>query len=507
MKELSRRMFGVVLALLLATQFLFGLWHIDYPFVDGRHHYNWGPAFWLLHAESINEVGLANTYFGLKDYASHPQLMGPVIATWTNAFGYSEASIRLLALSLTVLATLFLALAARTFVGGRRALLFTLFFASIPLIYVYGKKLDQEALVLVFLALHLWGIGLFEKKNRKGLALIGVGSLGMMLSDWSGALFALATVAYMFFAWGWRARKGDIILATFVSWSASGVGLVLFLVQSYLQSGAKSLSDLIHNYYTLWQYRTGITIEGFSFMDWARKQVAYARINFTVLVLVASVSGFIATLWKKFSPPEEGRNHFAFLTLWVGLGALLYMAVVPYASAVHLYYQYYFAIPVAVGLMFAVEFVVSRTQALHRSAVFILATAGVFALLATFSIIHYQKMLFENSWGNKTDVLLLKSLRDIPEDESIITLNDNHIALDWFRNPNITYYTGRPEITTYLFTDGAPLSEYILLPIGLVDQFMAFINSGQGYGAGYGAKKERCSDHLCLLRIGEVVAR
>lgn len=183
---MNNKTFGFLLGGLLVLQFIAGLWLIDYPFVDGRYHYNWGPPFWLMHAQDINEVGLPATYFGLQSYSSHPQLIGPVIATWTSVFGYSEASIRLLALSLTVLATLFLTLFVRIFLGNRKALLFTLFFAALPLTYIYGRKLDQEALVLLFLGIHLWGIGLLtQDKKKTGIAVATLGAFGMMLSDWS----------------------------------------------------------------------------------------------------------------------------------------------------------------------------------------------------------------------------------------------------------------------------------------------------------------------------------
>ncbi len=454
-----------------------------------------------MHAETINELGLENTYFGLKDYASHPQLIGPVIAYWTQAFGYSEASIRLLALSLTILATALLTLAVRAFVGGRRALIFLLFFASLPLVYIYGKKLDQELLVMVFLGLHLWGIGLFDRSKWLGLILAGLGSLGMMLSDWSGAVFSLVIAVSVFLMWGWKERKKDIILFTFVSGVASVFGLVLFLFQSFLQSSASSFADFLSGYITLWQYRTGVTTSGFTLWAWPVNQINFLLVNFGIPLFLAGVLGFFKGFRTAVVGSEKKVQQFFIVILGVFVASTLYMLAVPQASAIHVYFQFYWSVPLAVGLVFFAEWMTRFFKSQKRHSLLIAITLVIFGVSAVTTIHEYSKLLFVNSWGNKTDVALLQSLKDIPESEIIITLNENPLALDWFVNPNITYYTGRNGIEGFLFDDGAPLTDYIILPKVYANDVTAFIESGAGYGAEYSAVLERCSDNLCLIHV------
>jgi 4-amino-4-deoxy-L-arabinose transferase-like glycosyltransferase len=202
--------FPYLLIGILLLQFLFGLLCITYPFVDGRSHYNWGPAFWLIQAQKINDVGLNSTYWGTKDYPAHPQLIGPVVSIWTKVNGYSEGSIRTLSLLLTVIASLFLSLSFKNFLDKKRSLVFTALFATLPLIYIYGKKLDQEALVLLFLSIHLFGLSKIKLEQKYGYLIVTIGSFGMALSDWSGLVFSgLLAISSLFF-WNWKEEKNKI---------------------------------------------------------------------------------------------------------------------------------------------------------------------------------------------------------------------------------------------------------------------------------------------------------
>jgi len=499
MTDISNRFFGFALAAILILQIFAGLWHIGDSFIDGRYHYNWGPPFWLMHAQTINEVGLPATYFGIKDYPSHPQLLGPIIALWTSSFGYSEASIRALALSLTVLATLFLTLATRSFIGNKRALLFSVFLASLPIIYIYGKKLDQEVLLLVFLGIHLWGIGLFEKSKKIALTLVTVGSLGMMLSDWSGAVFAFATALGAVVAWGWRERKLDIISLSSFSFVASGIGLLLFLFQSYLQSAANSVNEFINGYINLWKYRAGANTDNFSFFSWPVNQIKFILVNFNLLVFFAGCFGLLSRLRNKIKEKDQKLWELSVFVTAIFLGSITYMLVVPQASAIHVYYQYYWSIPIALGLVFVVESIASKFKTKNRDGAFIMCALLTFAITVGTTMYQYNQLLFVNSWGNETDIKLIESIREFPSEETIYTANDNPLALSWFQNPNIRYYAGR-EIKGYLFSEAIPLPDYFILPQFFADDVTAFINSGEGYGNDVSATKERCSDNLCLIK-------
>jgi 4-amino-4-deoxy-L-arabinose transferase-like glycosyltransferase len=164
-------------------------------------------------------------------YNAHPQLMGPVIALWTRGFGYDEWSIRLLSLLLTVSATgLFFAAINKAW-GLRNAILCCLLFAATPLIYVYGKKLDQEALVTFFLALTCLGYVKFLYTERYGASILFAGFLGMMLSDWAGFVFTgLIGILLVFFTRRDRTRLKAVIWITGLSIL---FGLAIFLPDQF----------------------------------------------------------------------------------------------------------------------------------------------------------------------------------------------------------------------------------------------------------------------------------
>lgn len=497
-KDFSTRTFGILIAVVACLQILFGLWHISDPFIDGRYHYNWGPPFWLIQAETINEVGLSHTYFGLKDYASHPQLIGPIVAGWTRVAGYSEASIRMLSLLLTVLATAFLSLAMRSFFGNRRAVAFALLFASLPMVYIYGKKLDQEALLIVFLGLHLWGIGTLERSKKIGLALVAFGSLGMMLSDWSGAVFALATGIGAFVAWGWKEHKRRILEFVFVSWSASALGLVLFLVQSYLQTGASNVQEFVRNYAELWKYRAGQTVDRPSWMTWVGKQMTNISLNFTMPLALTALFGLMWQLRKRCEGDRAAWAGTVFVAA-IFCANIAYMVAVPQASAVHLYYQYYLSVPLALGLVLLLDFVSARVRARHARALWYWSLGLLLCIAASASIYQYHKLLVDDMWGDVSDIELIRSIRNLSAEQSVITVNTEVAALDWFSNPNIPYYAGR-EIPGSLLASTTPTTGWILIPYGILDDVVRVYLKVPGYGPS-ASIHNLCVTHLCLVKI------
>ncbi len=498
MKEISIRTFGIILVFILILQLCAGLWHIGDPFIDGRYHYNWGPPFWLMHAKAINEVGLNSTYFGLKDYASHPQLIGPVIALWTQIEGYSEFSARLLSLLLAMLSTLFLTFAARSFFGNRRALMFALFFVALPSVYIYGKMLNQEVLLLVFLGIHLWGIGTLEKSKKWGLFLVSLGSFGMMLSDWSGGVFTFATAAGAFIVWR-KNKKRQLIELILFSWGATAIGLAIFLIQSYLQAGVHSVYDFIHPYIGLWKYRAGLT-DDFTWFGWIKHQFGFIGNNFTLPVFLIGLFGIFWGVKHSFEHTSFSPKTFAVFIASIFLGSYMYMVIVPQASGIHVYYQYYLSLPIAVGLVYFIEFLMSKISEKNKKNVTLTLIISISIILGGISGYEYHELLFVNTKGDISDIKLMQTLRDIPKEKVIIAASEDPLFLFWFQNPNIDYYSDR-KIQTYLFDDGVPLTDYQIIQTTMVKDVIAFINSGSGYGNGVRAETIGCSTNLCLLEL------
>ncbi len=498
--NVSNYLFAALFILFIFLQLLAGFWHISDPFIDGRYHYNWGPPFWLMKAEETNEIGLLNTYFGVANYPSHPQLIGPVIATWTNVVGYSEFSVRLLALTLTIIGTALLTLAVWSFVGNRQALAFGLIFATLPIVYIYGKKLDQEPLVLIFLAVQLWGSGLIGSRPKIALTMVFFGALGMMLSDWSGAVFSVALSIAAIIVWGWSEYRNRAIAYVAASGIGTALGLAIFLMQSFLQSSLDSFWKLIESYYGLWRYRTGASTTSFSWVAWLSSHFSYLSKNFNIPIVFAGIGWLLWQLRTKTSAIDSNSRALVVFSVAILVGSVVYMLAVPQVSGIHIYFQYYLSVPITIGLLFLIEFFAQKFSGAKQLKVWLALLGIVVICNIGWSVYQYNTLLNFNTWGDATDIALLKTIRELPIQATVVAAEEHPILTLWFQNPNIKYYTGR-EIQTYVLEDGVPIADYQIIPSRFKNDLTAFINNGSGYGKGVSASIVSCSTNYCLLEL------
>ena len=438
-KALFRRLpSSAFLVFVLLAQGIFGSFGITEPFSDGRLHWNWGPSFWLLHAQQINSVGLVGARFGVVSdvvirggkavangfYQSHPQLIGPVVALWTRLFGYEEWSVRLLALALTMATTVFLWLAIRKLFSTRVANTTIVLWALMPIIAIYGRKLDQEPLVLFFLALALFGFARARQTTGRPWIFF-FGLICACLSDWSGFVFAAClSAACLFFG-----KKEDRRFVV-AGGAAILVGLALLAVQLVVErTVTHSAIDLV----SLYQFRSADAAP--SVAAWFWKQWQYLVDNFGML----AAGIFPLTVWFFVgrSSVERGEDRLSRALFGaIVVGQLLYLAVVPQAAAIHGYFQYYFSLPLAVGLSLLFERMRFRRCGAVSAAVlfvFCLAVQSVGSVLLWGQIRH--------SWyGDATDVALLREIRAYPQTATVQALGG---PKGWFDNPNIHYYARR----------------------------------------------------------------
>lgn len=494
MGEMSHRMFLAALGALFVLQALFGMYRMGEPMVDGRYHYNWGPAFWLEHAKATNDVGLNATYWGVKDYASHPQLIGPVVALWTNAFGYSERSIRTLPLLLTIVATGILALALRRLLDARRALLTAALFAALPLVYIYGKKLDQEVLVLVFLCTYLLGLSYIDASRRRGLALMGVSALGMMLSDWSGFVFAIVFAGTALYLW-WKEDRSLAMRAACYTLLGAALGLFLYALQSYLQAGSPPVFAFMQSYADLWSYRatTGLNIS-----QWILKQGTYLSRNYSLLLPLIALLGIAFSLTRRVRIEEPLLYRTALYMGATALANILYMLIVMQASSVHLYYQYFLALPIAFGIVLLIEkFLRPRSQ----ESLYKWIAVAILLLFCTASMAGYQyHKLFTNEMaGDASDIELIKSIRELPQEATVVAGHINQTSASWYEGGNITWYAGR-NIKGYVLEEGMPFTDFQIVPERYADAYLQKVAEG-GYGFPASGQKVQCSSNLCLLSL------
>ena len=524
MKILSRNTFPyIVISAIILLQFLTGLWHIRDPFIDGTLHYNWNPAFWLINAKATNHIGIARSFFGVgmgyedvpgqnprptSFYASHPQLIGPVSAFWTRMFGYDEWSPRVLALLIIAGAAFIFFLTFWEVYGWQFAASFSLLFVSLPLIVIYGKMFNNEPLVLFFLAVSLWGfVKMIHGNSRSGLLIFLIGLLGMTLSDWSGFVFGGLVVALLLFSSLRRTPNARRMLI--FSLGIVLLGFSIFLLQSYLQrlalqipseTGAASLREVATRSIDLWKYRSGQE-SPIPWSLWFLKELVFININYSLILAGTGIAGvfwaIIAARKRNF--PLAKKAVVFFIAAVLG-GQLFYLLFLKQATFVHLYYQYFFSLPIAFGTIWLIDRLAHLAKLEKKQKLFLLA--GVILTVAASALYArhvYMRLIYSETWGDRSDLAIVTALGELPADAQIVVV-DNESALEWWANPNIEYYAHR-SVERYSLSQQVPFAPYQIVPFKIADPLTKIIASGKAYGTPVRVTSLRCSTHFCILKL------
>jgi len=500
-----------IIFLIIAAQLGAGLWHITDPFIDGRYHYNWGPPFWLMNAKATNDAGFLKSYFGIARayeapshgkeeeisfYASHPELIGPTFALWTRVFGYSEWSPRLFTLLLTIATTFLLFVAFYKSFGLLFASFFSAFFAALPVIYIYGKMIDPIVLVLFSLSVALIGFVKAILGEKYGFIILFMGIFAMGSSDWSGFVFGgLILILSIFLS-----RHGAVKFkkAAFLIAGALILSLLIYFIQIYLQSG-RSFYSLIDSYFGLFKYRAGIgASDQVEWHNYFWSQIYYFKDNFTLpLAILGTIGIFWATGSELRKWESIAKASTALFVLLIFIGEAAYSAFLKQASLRHVYYQYYFSIPFAFGNIYLLYWCTKKFIA-QKNKIRVFAVVGSIIVLFTgwVSYKHYTSLLFQDIWGDVSDIKLIKTLRDMPMDRKIAVIADE-VALEWFSNPNIEYYAGRPLEKYLVGAEGD--AAYYIIPVAEAEAILARLNLRKQDKSGIGETQALCSKNFCLV--------
>ncbi|MBI5728503.1 MAG: glycosyltransferase family 39 protein, partial [Candidatus Magasanikbacteria bacterium] len=491
-----------MVVLLLALQLAAGLWRITEPFTDGRFHYNWGPPFWLVSAKTTNELGIIRSFFGVVNgldgtfYSSHPQLIGPLFALWTRAFGYDEWSPRLFSLTLTIATTLIFGLALAQIWGTKFGALSGALFAVFPIIYVFGKKLDQEPLVLFFIALTLLGGSVLLTGRRFPRRLLIASLVGMMLSDWSGFVFVVTIGGALVL----MTRKSQKItdkkmLRTVVF--AFCLGVTLVVGQSVLQHHG-NVTETIREYKTLFLIRSATQSSTVTWATWLQAQYHYFQNNYTYQIVILATVGFVWSAWsaRRQSIPPAERGLITLLGAVIA-GQIIYSAAMRQASQIHEYFQYYFSLPFAFGIVWLVRRLADKTQVTKK-----LSTPAGIALIAVlvWHTANFYNDELKKMFGNASDVTLLRHIgATIPETADIRAVFDEN-TYTWFAHPNMRYYTGRKQISESPYWD-VQTAPYLIVP--RIDLRTVFAGIEEKQSACLPSPADAtCSTNFCLLSFG-----
>lgn len=491
MKRFLHRQQSLWLIAVLFVQGVLGNIGIGTPFSDGRLHWNWGPPFWLLHARATNTVGLFGARFGVVSdtvvrdgkavaagfYQSHPQLIGPVVALWTRFVGYSEWSARLLALVLTMMTTVLLWLAVRKLFSLRIANTTVAFWAALPIIAIYGRKIDQELLVTFFLALTVFSFA--RARQRVGIPwLFFFALVGACLADWSGFVFA-GCLAIAIFLFG---KKHDHRFSIAASAAIVAGALLLFFQLAAQWTVTHAWVDLG----TLYRFRAVAAAP--SVGVWLHRQFFYLSDNFGVLAGAALPVLVWFFVRRKKGGAEQDTLALAILGA-IAVGQVCYLVAVPQAAAVHGYFQYYFSVPLALLFAMLSEAVRSRYGALLGRAcalaIFLFACTGTIGLWG-----QVRRMWY----GDATDVLLLRQIAVYPE--ATVRVQALGGPPGWFDNPNIAYYTDRN--ISWAIPGELPFPDVYVVAKEWTDALVDRLRIAQSNPPPQPVVR-MCSNHFCLV--------
>ncbi|OGH68271.1 MAG: hypothetical protein A3C15_03990 [Candidatus Magasanikbacteria bacterium RIFCSPHIGHO2_02_FULL_50_9b] len=496
---------GAIVAIQIAVFSLF----ITDPFVDGRLHINWGPAFWLLKAQHMHEVNFFEAYLGVVAdtkivdgrtvaagwYSSHPQFIAIPLYVWTAIFGFGEWVVRSLAALVTVATTIIFWFAMRVRHTPKQATLFAAAWAFMPLYVAFGRKLDQEPFVMLFFALACLGYERFASGKTRMPWLWGASMLFMVWSDWSG--FVIAGLLLLAHAALMRYWKPARLLAL---WNliGSGCGAAIVAFQAILPNG--SLAGAMTEAQNLYAYRAG-TSEKFFWYTWAKKQLSYFWQNYVWLFGFLSATIFIrSVLMKKnlFTAIKTRGFEIEHLFGIAAIACLVYALLVPQATSIHIYYQYFYGPLVAWGGLLFFEWM---ERYVHRYAINAFVPATIFGIVLALGLYHGITILSVDrmaGWGWTGEIGLMKYVATLDKNKPIIAITGGANINTWFDNPNITYYAGR-HIQTIDSPAGDFTYPYVIMGNEYITERTNELNKKVASDEEY--RILQCSQALCLLGV------
>jgi MFS family permease len=451
-------------ALSLAGVLALQLWtcwdKLGLPFLDTRLHYNFDNAAFTVRARSGNRNGDLRSQLGVTInaysrwgertgkpayYTDHPFLVKALFQQYTRIVGTREWASRsfYLAVSFAIAAGLYTVLLQTT--GSLLASLAgTATLVSLPLFAVYQTVVKFETdgmLVSVWLFAALTAY--LQKGTRRALTVYGILAGLAFLVHWTAALFVCVLGAYLLTI-SWRGGRPASKRALLVTVAAAILGAAtLFACMSYVQG----------SWGAAWEALAGsfhVRSASIPAETWWARQWVYSRKNFSegfpwfVLGLSLLLGG--RWLWsrsvrsKVSSAPLRSARLLALFFVSTLTVACAWLFLFPQGSFVHVYWQYWFCLPIAT---LVAAFVASLRE--HRLALAAggLACAALVMYLLAASRASYAGVLGDQL-GTSEDISFLSSLREDRFNRWVFVPMTDMPLNQWFQGPLFEYYTDRP---------------------------------------------------------------
>jgi len=296
-------------------------------------------------------------------YAHHPAGLSLTIAASFALLGEAEWSARLVPIAFTLGAAALLYLVARELAGAWAGFFAALVFVAQPMVAFYGRMPDHEAPAAFFALLLTWLYLRWARHQRRGWL------IGLCAAAFVGVSYAwiVAVMPWLLLAYhvrvkrrGWRWMLAPVVAGFF--------GFVHVLIHVALLGELGGLWDAL-------VYRLGSAAgdrgvgASFGFVDFLARQGAYAATCYGLTALLTGLA-WLGLRWR--------RDRAAAL-LVVALLAFALANVVGFKQGayVHIYYQFYLALPLALAA--GLGFDALRQAAARRR--WLLAAAAVVAAL------------------------------------------------------------------------------------------------------------------------------
>ncbi|MFW6108387.1 MAG: glycosyltransferase family 39 protein [bacterium] len=298
-------------------------------------------------------------------YSHHPPGISLTLAASFALFGETEWAARLVPITFTLAATALLYLVARELAGRWAGLFAALMFVAQPMVAFYGRMPDHEAPGACFAVLLTWLYLRWAEDRRRGWL------IAMAVAGFVGLWYAWVVFVVPWALLGCQAlteRRGWKALVLPTAAAVAGFAAVAGHV-AVVEGGLGELWEAL--LFRLGSQASDISAaRRFGLGEWALRQGAYLSVGFVPTVLVG-----VLFPWGL---GERRRRGTLLVAALVGF-ALFNLVVFRQGAYVHLYYQFYLAVPLALASGLALWGMWRRARRRRWS-------AGIAVLLAALTV-------------------------------------------------------------------------------------------------------------------------
>jgi 4-amino-4-deoxy-L-arabinose transferase-like glycosyltransferase len=325
-------------------------------------NYQWHGFFALGGLVDIN----TNPLGPVIPYVHHPPLMVWMMALPALLTGYSEALLRFVTASCTLLSIVAIYLLARRLAGEKYALWSAAFYSFTPMMTYFGRMPDHEApALLVALLFGAVMVNWLRRPTRRGWwALVVLTVLSVWIA-WGGLIvIALISLTALFYT----RRRLSIVMLGVVALIA-----LIAMLGYYLYFFNSTISDLLSAF--VWRTSMNSLDPGTANFGWGEYLV---RVGVRLITLYTPTITLLAIVGVVYA--LRGKRLLRALIAALTLGAVAYLLLFRNASYIHDYYLIYLAPAVALFAAYPLAFLPSRAPRYVRALIVSLALVTVMPL-------------------------------------------------------------------------------------------------------------------------------